>query len=368
MKIESRLAGTRVPFGLPVFTLATRPSLAAGDVGRQIYVADAPPGQRIQVWVGTGWEAPGGGSPGGNDRQLQYNNSGIFDGAAQATINESGQIVIGASGLQLAARTSDAPASASGQITLYARFRSGHIIPQFVNPFGQSSDIQPAIFSNRIAIWVPGSGTALGSFGLTPATTATLSHPALATTSLAESIYRTRFTTATSAGSASGVRDNVNTFWRGMGFFHHVLFATGSISLAGGQKCVGLSSQTAILSGQPSALPNLIGMIKDQGDTNWFFARRNGTGTVQLVDLGVPVANNQVFSMTLFSARNGTGLGVQIVQHNFDGTSTVLLDATYNTDLPAQNTLLGRHFVVRNGSTAAADNLDLIRWYSEAMY
>ncbi|AWR86266.1 hypothetical protein [Meiothermus taiwanensis] len=57
-KIESRLAGTRVPFGLPVFTLATRPNLSANDTGRQIYVADAPTGQRIQVWTGTTWEAP----------------------------------------------------------------------------------------------------------------------------------------------------------------------------------------------------------------------------------------------------------------------------------------------------------------------
>jgi len=72
--------------------------------------------------------------------------------------------------------------------------------------------------------------------------------------------------------------------------------------------------------------------------------------------------------MTLFSRPNGTDLGVLIVQQNFDGTSTVLLDTTYNTDLPAQTTLLSRHFEVRNGSTAAADNLDLIRWYSESEF
>lgn len=61
-KIESRLAGTRVPFGLPAFTLATRPTLTAKDAGRQIYVSDAPSGQRIQVWTGTAWEALGGGA------------------------------------------------------------------------------------------------------------------------------------------------------------------------------------------------------------------------------------------------------------------------------------------------------------------
>lgn len=44
-----------------------------------------------------------------------------------------------------------------------------------------------------------------------------------------------------------------------------------------------------------------------------------------------------------------------------------LIAATiYTTDIPALATLLSRHFHVRNGATAAADNLDLIRWYSES--
>lgn len=348
-------------------TLLGRSSAGSGNV-ESITV-----GSGLSLSGGTLSASGGGGSPGGSSGQVQFNNAGSFGGASQATVNGLGQIVIGTSGVQLTARTDAAPASVSGQLTLYARSRAGRILPQFVGPSGVDSDIQPALFGNRIMMWVPGSGTALGSFGLTPTTAATLSHPTPATTTLAESIYRTRFSTSTTAGNASGVRDNVNTFWRGDsagrgGFFHHVRFASGSISLAGGQKCICLSSQTGILAGEPSALPNVIGMVKDSTDTDWFFARRTGTGTVQKVNLGVAVANNQVFDMTLFSRPNGTGLGVRITQHNFDGTSTVLLDTTYNTDLPAQTTLLSRHFEVRNGSTAAADNLDLIRWYSESDY
>ncbi|MCX7741059.1 MAG: hypothetical protein N2047_08560 [Meiothermus sp.] len=59
-KIESRLAGTRLPFGLPTYTLATRPSLAARDAGRLIYVTNAPAGWKIQVWNGAAWETVGG--------------------------------------------------------------------------------------------------------------------------------------------------------------------------------------------------------------------------------------------------------------------------------------------------------------------
>lgn len=365
------LVNNSVPLGklqtIASGTLLGRSSAGSGNI-ESITV-----GSGLSLSGGTLSATGGGGTPGGSNGQVQYNSSGSFGGASQATINGSGQIVIGTSGMQLSARTDAAPASASGQLTLYARTRAGRVLPQFVGPSGVDSDIQPGLFGNRVMLWYPGSGTALGSFGLTPTTAATLSHPTPATTTLAESIYRTRFSTSTTAGNASGVRDNVNTFWRGNsagrgGFFHHVRFASGSISLAGGQKCVCLSSQTGILAGEPSALPDVVGMVKDSTDTNWFFARRTGTGTVQRVNLGVAVANNRVFDMILFSRPNDTELGVRIVQHNFDGTVTALLDTTYNTDLPAQTTLLSRHFEVRNGSTAAADNLDLIRWYSESDY
>lgn len=61
-QINSRLAGTRVPFGLPAYTLTTRPTLGAKDAGRAIYISDAPAGQKHQVWNGSSWEAPGGGA------------------------------------------------------------------------------------------------------------------------------------------------------------------------------------------------------------------------------------------------------------------------------------------------------------------
>ena len=55
-----------------------------------------------------------------------------------------------------------------------------------------------------------------------------------------------------------------------------------------------------------------------------------------------------------------------MVRQNFDGTSTVLLDTTYDTSIPANTTLLGRHLQVRNGTTAAAANVEMARIYSES--
>jgi len=196
---------------------------------------------------------------------------------------------------------------------------------------------------------------------------------ALGTGTLAESIYRTRFQTSTTAGNSAGVRDVTATIWRGNGagrggFFLHHRFCSGSISLAGGQKFTGLTSQTTALGAEPSALPNVLGMLKDSGDTNWFFARRTGTGTVQKVDLGVAAAVNQTFDLLMFCPPNGSAVFVRITQHNYDGTSTVLLDTSYSDNLPATTTFLARQHHVRNGATAAADNFDLVRSYLESDY
>jgi hypothetical protein len=212
----------------------------------------------------------------------------------------------------------------------------------------------------------PGSGTGVNNFGLTHTVGATASHPTPAITTLAESLYRTRFATSTTAGNAAGIRAAVNTIWRGNaagrgGFYCHFRFCSGNISLAGGQKFVGLTSSTAALGGEPSALANCLGVGKDIADTNWQFMRRTGTGTVQKVSLGVAIANNQTFDLILFCAPNGSSIFVRVVQHNYDGTFNVLLDTSYTTDIPAADTLLGHMLQVRNGATAAADNFEMVR-------
>jgi hypothetical protein len=281
--------------------------------------------------------------------------------------NEDHQVV---EAVDLPDNTGDPSAPATG-LKVYSKTRTGRRLLHFVGPSGVDSAIQPAFFGNRIMLWNPGSGTGLGSVGLTPTTAATLSHPAPAITTLAESLYRTRFATSTTAGNASGVRDAVNTIWRGNaagrgGFFIHKRICSGSIALAGAQVVCGLSSDTGALAGEPSAMANVLALIKDSADSTWQFARRTGTGTVQKVNLGQAYAVNQVLDLVLFSRPNGSEVFVTVRLQNFDGTATTLLDTSYTTDIPTAGTLLGRHLQVRNGTTAAAANVDLVRSYVES--
>lgn len=159
--------------------------------------------------------------------------------------------------------------------------------------------------------------------------------------------------------------------WRGNsagrgGFHTHFRFTTSGVALAGGQIIVGLSSSTGAIAGEPSALTDVVGIVKDIADTNLFFARRTGAGTVQKVNLGVAYAVNQTFDLDIFCRPNWDRIGVRVTQHDFAGGVTVLLDTEYTTDLPANTTLLGRHLQVRNGSTASAASLDLVRAYTES--
>lgn len=266
----------------------------------------------------------------------------------------------------------DPPLAPSAGLRLFARSRAGRALLAYIGPSGVDNSFQPQLWGNRVAIVRPGSGTGLSSWGLTPTTAATLSHPAPSNASVGESMYRTRFSTSTTAGNASGWRDAVNTFWRGNaagagGFFHHFRVCSGSIGLTGGEAIVGLASATAALAGAPSALADVLGIGYDVADTNWQFMRRTGTGAVVKVDLGVAkTVLNAVLDLFLFSAPNGTSIGVRVVRQTSFSANTVLLDTAYTTDIPASATLLGRHCQVRNGTTAAAHNLDHVGTYSDS--
>ncbi|NJR43949.1 hypothetical protein HC761_00215 [bacterium] len=147
----------------------------------------------------------------------------------------------------------------------------------------------------------------------------------------------------------------------------HHRFATGSLALAGGQVLVGLSSSTGALAAEPSTLTDLLAITKDSADTNLFFSRKSGSGSIVKVSLGA-YAVNQVIDLLLYARPAGTAVFVKVASHNFDGTETVLLDTSYDTSIPAAATLLGRHHQIRNGAVAAAANIDLIRSYLESDY
>jgi hypothetical protein len=260
---------------------------------------------------------------------------------------------------------------AAGFLNLYARSRAGRIVPCFIGPTGGAACIQAALWSARVAAITPQRTTGINTLSCGVQTSATLSHPALASGSLAESIYRTRFQTSTTAGNASGVRSellasrgNGGTL-RG-GFFFAARFCSGSISLAGAQQLIGLQGSNAALGGEPSALTNLLAVGKDIADTQWQFMRNDGSGTAVKASTGLTIANNQTLELYVYTAPGGSDVFVLVQSIANNGTPTVLLDTSYNTDIPGTTNFLAMHCQVRNGATAAAANIELAYAYLES--
>lgn len=274
--------------------------------------------------------------------------------------------------LDLPDNTTDPAAPASG-LKIYSKTRTNRRLLHFIGPSGVDSALQPALFGNRVMLWAPGTGTAITALGLTPTTASSLYHPNPTSATLADSLYRTRCQTNATAGNAAGIRDVAPSIWRGNatgrgGFFLHHRFCSGATAASLGQFFNGLSSTTSALTAEPSSMSNLLGVGKDIADTNWQFMRKEGGGAVVKTDLGVAYGNNQTFDLIMFCAPNGSQVYVTVRQHNFDGTSTTLLDTSYSTSIPLNTTFLARRHDIRNGASAAVMNFDMVRSYVESDY
>jgi hypothetical protein len=151
------------------------------------------------------------------------------------------------------------------------------------------------------------------------------------------------------------------------GFFFRAQYGA-QLNLNGGQKFVGLCASTSALAGDPSALTNMCGVGYDAGDAstgNWFFMRNDGSGAAVKVDLGTDAARSTSvgWDIVMFMAPNSGVLFVRIVNLN---TNAVVLDTSYDTEIPAVNTLLAVKADVRNGAVSAADNLEVAKLYVES--
>lgn len=313
----------------------------------------------------------GGGSPGGTNGQIQYNATGSFAGMANVT-HENGRIVH-SDYEEFALQSAAVATPSAGRGRIYMRQRAGRVTLETIGPSGIDNAVQPALFNNSVILYTPNTTTSISAQGLSATTAATLSHPALATTSLAASIYRTRCQTSTTAGNAAGIRHSVATRGRGNatfvgGFYHHVRFCSGALALAGGQAFAGLSSSVAALAGEPSALADAFGLCKDTADTQWQFVRRTGTGAAQKVALTTPLtyAANQVIDVILFCAPSGAGIGAVVRSFNNVGVATTHLDTTYTDNIPAADTLLAGRIDIRNGASAAAADIEMVRMYTDS--
>ena len=145
----------------------------------------------------------GGGSPGGTTNQIQFNNAGSFDGAAEILV-ENDQ-------LRLAEATSFVLPAAGG-VRLVGVSDAGRTLPAFLTQDGTVREVQTSMARSAVALWTAQpSATALSVIGLAaPTSTGTATSSAIATTSLYTYSPRLEYLVTTAATTAvAGFRSTV---------------------------------------------------------------------------------------------------------------------------------------------------------------
>lgn len=258
------------------------------------------------------------------------------------------------------------PAPPASGLRVFARPRAGRRFLSMVGPSNLDVAFQPALFSNAMSLWLPGSGTTAGiSFGTAWTVGATQAHPLITSTNFHTQLKRATFTSAATAGTATGVRSSQPLCHRGAaakmgGFFFFARFGI-TIVTSGWQFWVGLSAVSGALAGEPSAQNNTVCVGKDSTDTNLQLMFRSGTATTK-VDLGVAPAVNEVFEVVLFCPPNGTDIKARVTRLNDD--LVLANDTPHTTNLPQNTGMLFAHAEART-TTAVAIGLSLIGMYLE---
>lgn len=253
----------------------------------------------------------------------------------------------------------------SGNIEIFS-LKVGNLgVPMFLTPFNEPFPL--TMFSDGLKKWyVQSDGNAYFNMYAAASTTGTLvANPGSMTGSnLVEFQPSTRLTSAASANASSASRwssrANLGMYRNytsnadvGGGFVR--LRCAYSNALSTAKHFYGLSAVDGNLnfgSGvDPSAALNLIGVGKDEGDTNLYFIHNDGSGTATKVDTGVAASalTASVFDVYIQLARNGDA---KIALHDLE--SGTAYSATLSSDLPADGTLLFPKMQTGNGATASA--------------
>lgn len=265
--------------------------------------------------------------------------------------------------------TTDPTPPLTDSLQIYAKEVAGKIVPKYIGPSGLDTIIQESFAGNGIIMAGPGTTTALSYFGQGAFTAVgTLSHPAIAATSVRESTRRGIVTSTATANSASELRQPISQVFRGGspnigGFFITMRFGISS-TVPTQRLAVGLFNITTAIATtvEPSTLVNGIWVGNDLADANLQLMHNDAAGVAIKIDLGSDFVKNQpnaIYELILFCKANDSKISYRVKR--LDAAGEVSGELT--TEIPLSTVALTPHYYANNGGTAAAVILDFYRYY-----
>lgn len=335
----------------------------------------------IQKGGTSAFSAGGSGSPGGNTKEVQFNNRGVFAGAANVEI-DNGDLVL--------MENASPVTPATGMVKLFCKKIAQRFFAAFVGPSGLDVIIQPAMFRQKVFTWNPqGNATTLpGVFGFqAPNALGTATARNVASTNLLTRMKRLGYVSAATAAAfcghwhpAVGAQLTTGNGAGLGGFFYSCRFAiTDAAAVAGARFFAGLSNLTAAPTNvEPSTLTNCIGIAQLSTDSTQLYLVYGGTAAQTAIALGtnfppmqgVGAVNGVAYDLSIFAPPSLNGvvhvrlerLGTAFVYEN------TITPAVVGTQTPASTVFMGHRIWRCNNATLLACGVDISGVYAEQDY
>jgi hypothetical protein len=257
-------------------------------------------------------------------------------------------------------------APTSGNLKIYSKNVGGKMLPKMVGPSGVDTALQTALFTNRVIIFQPQTGTTGTGGGLGPVwiSNGTVSHPTPATTApaLSNQMKRTRYANViTTTNQQLGPRFNAASeqmFWRGNaaglgGFFFYTRFIVELWPAATVRIFAGLtSSASGSVCISDTVLNNTCGLWHDTTDPATgagafnFVTRDATTTTKQAITLANAITAGNSYDFTMFCAPNGSTISWRLV----DLVNNVTYSNSTSTTLPQNTAFMQPQVQMSNGT------------------
>jgi hypothetical protein len=314
-----------------------------------------------RTFNGTTWVpfVGSGGSPGGSNTQVQFNNAGSFGGLS-GLVNDGGNPRFTAHARLDSVSVPSAPAVGSTRV--YGHDYGALSLPSF----RPASGLPFAMLNGQIGkrerwmrMYVGASPDTQGIAGVSGlGTQATSNRSPTATTLLGQVMRRTGTSAASANATGSvglsnyGVQYVVYVSCSGNsaagGFF--AMIRGGWPSVRSDQRLFMGMHTTVNVSGEPSALLDCIGVGADQGDTNLQWMHNNGSGTATKTDTGVAKTSlaDALLELRIYVPPGGSRADLELV--NLE-TGAVYTRFNVTSKLPPADTGLGPLVMANTGTT-----------------